>query len=81
MLQVTVACARPSDDVVLTVCDDGDVVVFEKKCCCILDDVFLVKDMTDIYLVAKKLVLFTYCSRSLFILHSTSFQLRSISST
>jgi hypothetical protein len=30
------------------VCDDGDVVVFEKKCCCILDDVFLVKDMTEI---------------------------------
>ena len=43
MLQVTVACALPSDDVVLTVCDDGDVVVFEKKCCCMLDDVFLVK--------------------------------------
>ena len=47
MLQVTVARALPSDDVVLTVCH-GDVVVFEKKCCCILDDVFLVKDMTEI---------------------------------
>ena len=48
MLQVTVARALPSDDVVLTVCH-GAVVVFKKQCCCILDDFFLVKDMTEIY--------------------------------
>ena len=47
MLQVTVARALPSDDVVLMVCD-GALVVFEKKCCCILDDVCLVKDMIEI---------------------------------
>ena len=47
MLQVTVARALPSDDVVLMVCD-GALVIFEKNCCCILDDVFLVKDMTEI---------------------------------
>ena len=47
MLQVTVARALPSDDVVLTVCN-GAVVVFKKQCCCILDDFFLVKDMTEI---------------------------------
>ena len=47
MLQVTVARALPSDDVLLMVCD-GALVIFEKKCCCILDDVFLVKDMTEI---------------------------------
>ena len=46
-MHVTVARALPSDNVVLTVRDDVDV-VFEKKCCCILDDVFLVKDMTEI---------------------------------
>jgi hypothetical protein len=47
MLQVTVARALPSDDVVLMVCSD-DVVLFKKKCCFILDGVFLVKDMTEI---------------------------------
>ena len=46
MLQVTIACAAPSDDVVLMVRDNVEV-VFEKRCCCILDDVFLVKDMTE----------------------------------
>ena len=47
MLHVTVARALPSDDVVLMVHDSTDV-VFEKQCCCILDDVFIVRDMTEI---------------------------------
>ena len=47
MLQVTIARAVPSDDVVLMVRDNVEV-VFE-KCCCILDVVFLVKDMTEIF--------------------------------
>ena len=47
MLQVTVARALPSDDVVLSVFDGGTV-VFEKTCRSIFDDEFLVKDMTEI---------------------------------
>ena len=47
MLQVTVARALPSDDVVLSVFDGGTV-VFEKTCRSIFDDEFLDKDMTEI---------------------------------
>ena len=47
MLQVTVARALPSDDVVLSVFDGGSI-VFEKTCRSIFDDEFLVKDMTEI---------------------------------
>ena len=45
MLQVTVARALPSDDVVLSVFDGGTV-VFGKTCRSIFDDEFLVQDMT-----------------------------------
>ena len=45
MLEFTVARALPSDDVLLVVQDAGRV-IFEKSCRCILDDVFVVRDVT-----------------------------------
>ena len=48
MLEVTVARAVANNDVVLEVRDDDEKVVFEKYCGHVFDDVFLVRDMTEI---------------------------------
>jgi hypothetical protein len=48
MLEVTVARAEANNDVVLEVRDDDEKVVFEKYCGHVFDDVFLVRDMTEI---------------------------------
>ena len=46
-LEFTIARALPSDDVLLVVLDGG-MILFEKSCCCILDDVFIARDTTEI---------------------------------
>jgi hypothetical protein len=48
MLEVTVARAVANNDVVLEVRDDDEKVAFEKYCGHVFDDVFLVRDMTEI---------------------------------
>ncbi len=47
MLEVTVARAVSNNDVVLEARDDDEKVVFEKYCGHVFDDVFLVRDMTE----------------------------------
>ena len=46
-LEFTIARALPSDDTLLVVLDGG-MILFEKSCHSILDDVFIARDATEI---------------------------------